>query len=616
MRSQLTIICAAVALSACTTHIGDNAQTKALNQEIQAWRAEMEKPRDSRVRITGIPQAGERIELEKHEWLKSKRINYTPAKDGKPVTASALAQMLREKGINVMSSLSLDGYSYSGFGATNVDGEAALRLLFGPMGLDYQINDEGEYVAILPNQQKTFYLKFGSKTTKYKSGSMSGNVGSSSSGSSGNSTSGANSVDSSGNSKLVTGVSTGLDTGKGEVSIDSDFWKDLDAELSKMLTQCLPVASPAAISVSGSLPPMPIEMGGTGAMPAMAMQQMMQQAPQPMAAAGSKSLCQDQKIGNYSTNPSTGAVTIQAPHWIVEPIAAYLQNVKRDNAVTMLYEGMLISVSSSSDKQEGIDLQAFASFANGKYGMVVSNNALGGVTVTPGTSGTGGVAGTLPSVTTGGSTAANTFLGIQKLAGTPAQVFLAYLQANSDYSIKERPRVSVTNGVPGEFGQYDNVYYTQISQSASSGSTGSSMIGTTNQLVPFKVGSLLRIVPTYDAETGDVRSPITFTQSVQTGTYTTTQYITNANGDSTPIPSVIPLIRDSNYAGEVIMRDGEMIILGGQVSEKSDASGSGLPGYNANGNWLSGLMGQKRLKESRSTYYLALTLKINKANQR
>jgi hypothetical protein len=64
------------------------------------------------------------------------------------------------------------------------------------------------------------------------------------------------------------------------------------------------------------------------------------------------------------------------------------------------------------------------------------------------------------------------------------------------------------------------------------------------------------------------------------------------------------------------MRDGEMIILGGQVSEKSDASGSGLPGYNANGNWLSGLMGQKRLKESRSTYYLALTLKINKANQR
>ena len=170
----------------------------------------------------------------------------------------------------------------------------------------------------------------------------------------------------------------------------------------------------------------------------------------------------------------------------------------------------------------------------------------------------------------------------------------------------------MTNGMPGEFGQYDTLYYTQISQNTTSGdSTASGVVATQNQLIPFKVGSLIRIVPYYDSETGFVRSPITFTQSVQTGTYETTQYVTAGN-TTTPIPSIIPLIRDSNYSGEVLMKDGDMLIIGGQVSETNESTGSGLPGYNAKGNIISGIMGQKRHKDQVSTYYLALTLRVNK----
>lgn len=587
-------------VAGCTTQVGSYSENSAKHRsELDEWNKRMEAPREDRVRITSMPTAGERIELEKHRWLKNTRVTLVVPKAGGSLNANALSQLLKAKGINIMSSLPLANYSYSGNGVVNVDGETALRMLFGPMGLDYDINDEGQYVVITPMRQKTFFVKLGERKTKYQSGSMSGNIGSGG----GEGGGGAASTGStSGTGGTSGGVTTGLDTGKGELTVESDFWANIEKELASMLTQCVAVANPV-VATTSSLPPVPAEMGGMPNMP-----QMMQQQPTPVAAGSENAeLCKDQKLGNFSVNPSTGAITVQAPSWVMESVAKYLSGVKADNAVTLVYEGMLIAVTTSKEKSEGIDLQGFASFANGELGMVVSNNALGGITVSPGSTGVP------PSVTPGGSTVANTFLGVQKLTGNPAQAFLAYLESNSDFTIKQKPRVAVTNGIPGEFGQYDNLYYNQISQETSSGSTGGSLVGTSNQLVSFKVGSLLRIVPYYDAETGITRSPITFTQSVQTGSFETTQYVTNSEGETQGVPSTIPLIRDSNYAGEVLMRDGDMLILGGQVSESTESNGSGLPGYNAQGNFFSGFMGQKRHKDQVSTYYLALTLKVNKS---
>lgn len=612
MRSFTTALLSAALVSAiagCTTPVGSFSEhTNTHSRELEEWKKRMDAPRDDRVRITSMPTAGERIQLEKHRWLKDKRVTLVLSRDQGSVSAQSLGQMLKAKGINIMSSLPLDSYHYSGYGVNNVDGESALRLLFGPLGLDYDINDDGQYVVITPMRSRTFYVKLGERKTKYKSGSMSGNIGGGGS-TSGSGSGGGTYAGESGTGGTATsgGVSTGLDTGTGELTVESDFWANIEKELGALLTQCVPNAS-APITTTSTLPALPPEMGGS--MPGMGQGVFQPQlAPIAAASSGYKSadLCSEQKLGNFAVNASTGAITVQAPHWVMDSIAGYLKGVKADNAVTLVYEGMLISVTNTKEKSEGIDLQAFASFASGELGMVVSNNALGGVTVSPGS------VGVPPSVVPGGSTVANSFIGLQKLTGNPAQAFLAYLEANADFSIKQKPRVAVTNGIPGEFAQYDNLYYNQISQEASSSAAGGALVGTTNQLVPFKVGSLLRIVPYYDNETGLARSPITFTQSVQTGNFETTQFITDSNGNTQGIPSTIPLIRDSNYAGEVLMRDGDMLILGGQVSESSESSGSGLPGYNAKGNWLSGLMGQKRHKDQVNTYYLALTLKVNKS---
>lgn len=612
MRLPVAILAACVALSACTTPIGNSPRKQELNEELQKWMAEQNSPRDSRVRITDFPTPGKRVELKEHQWLRDKKITLQFARDGGPVTANAIAQSLRAKGINIMSSLPLEGYTYTGYDVVGVDGETALRMLFGPMGLDYDVNDDGQYVAILPNRARTFYLKLGERTTTYKSGTLAGNVGSPGSTTSSSSSGGLNgglgtpgSGGSGGGTTTSGGVSTGLDTGVGKVDIEGDFWKNLKTELDSMLQQCVPAAaSIPVVTTSAELPPLPAEISGVPTAPR-PMSMPVNIAPATGATPTNTAVCTKQSVGTVSTNPSTGAVTVQAPHWVIEPIAKYLDGVKKDNNVTLTYEGILISVRSTKSHSEGIDLQAFASFASGKLGLVVSNNALGGVTVSGG-------ANVAPTVTTGGTALANTLFGVQKFGNNPAQAFLAYLEANGEYSIKLRPRVSVTNGVPGEWAQYDNLYYTQYAQNSSSSLSGGSAVGTTNQLVTFKVGSTLRIVPYYDAQSGETRSPITFSQSVKTGSFTNIQIVTSANGTTQQIPSEVPIIRDSNYSGEVLMKDGDMIILGGQVSESSSASGSGIPGYNASGNWLSGLMGNKTASDETSTYYLALTLKVVK----
>lgn len=600
MNAKLVYLSAVVtlAITGCTTPVGEYSNTTNRHNELLAtWQQQMDQVRESRVRVTNVPNVGERIELERHRWLKDKRVNLALSKGATGVTAHTLAQMLREQGIQVMSTMPLEGYKYNGFGVSDVDGVSAMRILFGPMGLDYEISDDGKYVVVMPNKSRTFFVKLGERVTEYKSGTMTGNIGTEGSGGSGGSGGGGGGGTGGESDSGSLGVSTGLDTGTGRISIAGDFWTNLKEELSSMMTQCIPdTVSPSAIPTMANLPGLASIQGMPGGqMGGGAFGQQLGQIPR--ANEDNTSYCTEQVMGTATVNPSTGAITVQAPHWISEGVAKYLEGVKADNAVTLVYEGMLIAVTSKKDRQEGIDLQSFASFANGELGMVVTNNALGGVTVSGG------------NAVPGGDAIAGSLIGIQKLTGNPAQAFLAYLEANSEFSIMQRPLVAVTNGVPGEFGQYDTLFYNRVNQETSTGGEGA-VVGTQNELIPFKVGNLLRIVPYYDAISGVVRSPITFSQSVRTGTYESTQFITGADGEIQNIPSEIPLIRDSNYSGEVLMRDGDMMIIGGQISESADSSGSGVPGYNAKNNIFSGFLGQKRHSDSRSTYYLALTLKV------
>jgi len=100
-------------------------------------------------------------------WLRDIRVTLE-IKD--PIPANELIRMLKKQGINITTATALDEHTYSGFGVKDVDGETALNVLFGAMGLDYSVNSEGKFVTITPLASKTFYLNLGNRQTYFGGG--------------------------------------------------------------------------------------------------------------------------------------------------------------------------------------------------------------------------------------------------------------------------------------------------------------------------------------------------------------------------------------------------------------------------------------------------------------
>src|SRR5690606_32903544 len=96
---------------------------------------------------------------------------------------------------------------------------------------------------------------------------------------------------------------------------------------------------------------------------------------------GGNDLYIEKQVGNFSLNPETGAVTVQAPSWILRDLDAYLKGVQEKYNTEITFIGEVLLVTSTDQESEGVDLAGFASWAAGRYGAVISNNALGGITV-------------------------------------------------------------------------------------------------------------------------------------------------------------------------------------------------------------------------------------------
>lgn len=122
-----------------------------------------------------------------------------------------------------------------------------------------------------------------------------------------------------------------------------------------------------------------------------------------------------QKLGTVSVNPDTGTITVQAPKWLQAEIDEYIKGVEREFNTAIHFEGRLILVSTTKDKSEGLDLTAFASFANGELGMIINNNPAGGITISPSLPGT---IGNPPVMTPGGSVIGSTGIGFSSSRAT------------------------------------------------------------------------------------------------------------------------------------------------------------------------------------------------------
>lgn len=542
---------------------------------------------------------------EKGYWLKGKRITII---QGEPIPATEVLKLLHGEGINIATTVPLDNYLYSGFGIENVRANVALRMILGSMGLDFDTDDIHRIVTVMPMPTKTWYLTLGNRVATYKSESSnssdSGSGGSGSSSSSSSSGSGG-----SGGSGDTEKFFEPSNTYSGEVnssgertlSVTDDLWSRLEEELETRMKIMLmkPVEEEdeeeeeeetgmAALDDPAAMA------GGMPAAPRM--------PPDVRYEKGEFSF-EETVVGQFSLNPETGAIFVQAPQWIIDELDKYIVRIRNQYDTVIGFQGQVLLVTTTQDKSEGLDLAAFSSFlSKGEMKFYWSNNALGGVTITDPTDASSG------SLSLGDPTAiGKTNVGIGNRSNS-LRVFNNYLSSFGKVTVAQRPMISTTSGIPAEVSKFQIQYYNTVSQNTATGDSGAAALATENVLIPVEFGTLLRILPHYDPDKDIVRARVVLKQKLNAGTQEQKQYLTSGNGVR-EVTTEIPVVTNLDISGELLLRDGDLVVVGGQTEHSESSGNSGIMGTE-NNRWLSPITRTKRRSGEVSTYFFALRMNV------
>ncbi len=500
----------------------------------------------------------------------------------RPVEAKELMRMLRDKGINIASSLPLGSYMYSGMGVHDTPIDKALKVTLGSMGLDYNIDYENKTISVVPMQWKTYYVNLGERSTSFKSGSGEAGGGDDSE------------DDSEGNSDIDMAQNEVKGESSYSISSEDIFWDSLKKEIKNKLTILVPIQRLQSRDEMIYVPELMPD-GGEMASEGKSRDERRRRDDN----EDEDGLYEEIQVGRYSMNPSTGAVHIQAPSWLQKTMTDYFQRINRQYNTQIRFDGRLFLITEDSSKSRGVDLSLFEDIAD-DIGVGFANNALGGVTLElPDKSSPG-------KIEVSGDDSINTGLFGVYDKDNSLRAFSAYLDQTADITVVQKPTLTTTSGVPAKFQKFITRYYNSVSQTATS-SEGGTAVGTENELVPVKLGTILTINPRYDVEKDMVRAQINLEQNLLSGFQTTNQYVTS-DGSTQSISLDIPLVTQSAYSGEAVLEDGDLLIIGGQVDFQTDMTKSGSAFLKKTP--LSVLLGKKELGDTVSTYYFALHVSV------
>lgn len=614
--SKIAGVLATVALAGCTSVETINhqetesarsrmaaASAGKLEQEPPGMSAVAQKPH-IRVHSTSyLSVSSVAKESQKQEWLASKKVTLAVSKNGMQV--EQLINHFGAQGVRVAARVPVSGLVYRGLGVTDMDAASAVKIVFGSVGLDVEFDDGNKTVVLKPLENKTWYLGIANRKSSFRAGRAAGASGTAQSTPQTNQASGTA-------SSPISSAATVQDNGAGSIEVTSDFWKVLKDDIKARLSVMMPrVQTPGGTLTLPALPtPLPGPVGaangpaGAGPAPFLTGTPLTAAtAPAPTADGSSNGPLEKIEMGTMSINEETGAVSVQAPNWLLDDIDRYMQRIIDAATTTITFTGEIVAVETSSNKSSGLDLAGFAKFAAGRYKALVSNNPLGGVTVSFPNNGN------IPSLS-----ANATLPGMGSLLGITSeadglQIFNAYLSQFGNTKVIQRPVLATTSSVPGEFQRITTRYYNNISQQAATGGTGSAAVGTTNSLIPVQLGTLLRVVPLYNPMSRTIRTQLSIQQSVQTGVQNEPQLLT-VGTTVQQVNTAIPIVSRMSYAGETVLRDGDLIVVGGMVEDSGDDTDSGIRG--TDNTVLAPVTRQGVTKTSKNTYYIAMRVTIEK----
>lgn len=252
---------------------------------------------------------------------------------------------------------------------------------------------------------------------------------------------------------------------------------------------------------------------------------------------------------SISSNKSAGIITVRATQAEHKEIAKYLDDVYKVASTQVLIEAKVVEVTLNEDYQAGIDW----SWNDGTKSAVTSfGNAVTNPELTV----------TTPHL-----------LGIGRNIGAVIQALEKFGTARAISS----PRISAMNNQKAVLDFSENlVYFTISSSSATSSGTATATtvqtVTATKNEVP--VGVQLTIIPSVNITTKEITLDIQPKLSVDSGQDAIDPSV---DADGKNLGNLIPIIRSREIQTIAKVQSGEILVVGGLMTEKSSNEDNGVP---------------------------------------
>ena len=283
----------------------------------------------------------------------------------------------------------------------------------------------------------------------------------------------------------------------------------------------------------------------------------------------------------YIIDKPVGLITVTAPRYMIEKIDAYFTSLQRELYKQISIEAKIIEVQLDDSSAIGINwdsvLKNFSISGAVKFGAETLGNGVSSVGQVWPYVFSNDADGKWDDGVNHGSTYDPTRLVSNIRINTANfNVFLNALKTQGNTKVLSNPKISVLNGQPAMISVGRNVTYVkQVETVVTAGAAGSS--GTVTYTA--KAGSILSgvglgLTATILDNNEIIMNLVPVTSELVEGT----EQAVNVAGDgATAIKMGLPIVNVREMSTTVRIKDGEMLVIGGLISDMNDETGSFAP---------------------------------------
>lgn len=272
----------------------------------------------------------------------------------------------------------------------------------------------------------------------------------------------------------------------------------------------------------------------------------------------------------YMLNHSTGTLFVRAKPSEVAAVSRLVEHYKSVLGRQVLIEAQILDVELSDEFSYGVDWSLLRGKVAASYST--SQMSLGDISSTLGSAASSGRSIIIPSTTLGTDGTSSLALAT---SGSDYNIGLDMLQTFGVVHILSNPSIRVRNTQPAVVSVGSNIRYISETSSDTENATAG-VLSTSSSVETANVfdGVVMGVIP-FISEDGSIHLTI---NPMQTSVDDSSLDLIDVGSETNPMMITLPEVEFKGMTTSLTLNSGDIVILGGLISESGSNSSDGLPG--------------------------------------